>query len=332
MIPVTVQFIIAAGIIVIAGTALTRCSDAIAELTKLGRVLVGSIFLAGATSLPELMVDIHAVRLGLPDMAVGDLFGSSLFNLLILAVADLSHRSRGKMLSHTAAAHALSATMSITLAALAAIAMLVSRRIGFTILGIGIGPLAILVAYILGVRLVYFDQHAAASRTDQSITLLPPPKIGLAKAVVGYLISAAVIIIAAPFMATASGKLAEMTGLGGTFFGTTLVAFCTSLPELVATVVAVRIGAFDLALGNVFGSNAFNMILLVPLDLAFPGSLLAAVSGTHILTSLATILVTAVAILGQLYQAEKRIHFIEPDAALIIALIVGSLVMVYYLR
>jgi cation:H+ antiporter len=70
------QFVIAAAVIVAAGTALTRFADAIADLTKLGRLLVGSIFLAGATSLPELLVDVNAVRLNLPDVAVGDLMGS----------------------------------------------------------------------------------------------------------------------------------------------------------------------------------------------------------------------------------------------------------------
>lgn len=83
-----------------------------------------------------------------------------------------------------------------------------------------------------------------------------------------------------PFLAQAAGQLAEASGLGGTFIGTTLVALATSLPELVATLVPICLGAADLAIGNLFGSNAFNMLLL-PLDLAFPGSLLAGVSQTH---------------------------------------------------
>ena len=120
------QFLVAAGVIVIAGTALTRFADTIADLTKLGRLLVGSIFLAGATSLPELMVDLNAISLGLPDLAVGDLMGGSLCNLLILAVLDLSHLSKGRMLSRVSAAHALSATLSIVLTAVAAIKLSIS--------------------------------------------------------------------------------------------------------------------------------------------------------------------------------------------------------------
>jgi cation:H+ antiporter len=133
-------------------------------------------------------------------------------------------------------------------------------------------------------------------------------------------------------MAAAADELAELTGLGGTFTGTTLVALCTSLPELVATVTAVRMGAFDLAVGNIFGSNAFNMVLLFPLDVAHPGALLADVSANHAVTAIATVIVTGISILGQLYQVEKRIRFIEPDALLVVVLVVSALVGLYYLR
>ena len=82
-------FIGAGAVVILAGTALARYGDAIAEATGLGRLWIGSVLLAGATSLPELTTGISAVRLGAVDLAVGDLFGSSLANMLILAVIDL---------------------------------------------------------------------------------------------------------------------------------------------------------------------------------------------------------------------------------------------------
>lgn len=335
MAPVLLQFAVSAAVIAFAGSMLTRYADAIAELTGLGRLLVGSIFLAAATSLPELTIDISAVRMGLADMAVGDLLGSSLFNLLILAGLDLWHHSAGKMLSRAAAAHALSATMSVALTALAAMAILIGPQLeGFTFLGLGAGSMTILLAYAAGFRLVYYDQRFAASRERYEIDLAPPPAPGITKtrAIIGYLAAAAVILVAAPFLAQSAGRLADLTGLGGTFVGTTLVALCTSLPEMVTSLAAVRIKAFDLALGNIFGSNAFNMLLLAPLDLACPGSLFANISQTHVLTALAAILVTAVAVLGQLYQVERRVRFLEPDAIAVIVLILTSLAAIYYLR
>lgn len=329
------QFAVCAAAIAVAGTFLTRYADAIADLTKLGRVLVGSIFLAGATSLPELLVDINAVRQKMPDLAVGDLMGSSLFNLLILAVADLLHRSREKMLSRASAAHALSATMSIALTAMAAAAILLGKKLGtLTFLGAGPGTWLIVVAYVAGLRIVFFDQRAAAAKKDGAgqEVLLPAGRMSLARAIVGYVLCALVIVVAAPFLAGAAGVIADKTGLGTTFVGTTLVALCTSLPELVATVAAVRMGAFDLALGNIFGSNAFNMILLWPLDLFHSGPLLASASESHAVTCLATIVVTSVAVMGQLYQVETRRRFLEPDALAVVLLIVAALALLYYLK
>src|SRR5512133_2743897 len=110
-----VVFILCGAAIVAAGSFLTRFADAIADLTGWGRLLVGSILLAGATSLPALAVDTDAILLGQPNLAAGDLLGSCLCNLLILAVLDLSHFSRGRMLSSLASAHALSGMMTIIL-------------------------------------------------------------------------------------------------------------------------------------------------------------------------------------------------------------------------
>ena len=75
MLAAGVQFLVCATVIIVAGTFLTRFADAIAELTKLGRLVIGSVLLASATSLPELTVDISAIRMGMPDLAVGDLLG-----------------------------------------------------------------------------------------------------------------------------------------------------------------------------------------------------------------------------------------------------------------
>jgi len=335
MLQPVLQFVIAASLIVVAGTFLTRYADAIADLTGFGRLLVGSILLAGATSLPELAVDISAIRLGNPDLAVGDLMGSSLFNILILAMLDLSRRSRGKMFSRAVVAHALSSTASMLLAALAALSILLGPRlVGATLGSIGIGTIVIIIAYGFCIRLIFFDQRVSAQQAPaaEQQVLVPAGGLTLRHASLGFALAAIVIVFTGPFLASAADEVAELSGLGGTFVGTTLVALCTSLPELVATLTAVRMGAFDLAVGNIFGSNAFNMVLFFPLDIVHAGSLFADVSPNHAITCLATIVVTGISIMGQLYQVEKRIHFLEPDAVLVLVLVIGSLVGLYYLR
>lgn len=332
MTPAILQFVISALLIVAAGTVLTRCADAIAESTGLGRLVVGTVFLGAATSLPELSVDISAVRMNLPNMAVGDLFGSCLFNLLILAVVDLFRRTPGGMLSRSAAAHALSGANAIVLAAVVGIFLLFERLVDFGgIFGFSLGSLIVVPAYLFGLRLTYFDQRMASARIagETSAEELAGRRWPLKTAIIGYVGAAIAILVVAPWLAQAAGTIAEQLGVSGTFVGTTLVAFTTSLPELVATVAAVRIHAYDLAIGNVFGSNTFNLLMLFPLDIFHEGPLFAALAPEQGLTCFAVVLVTAIVILGQLYRVEKRVLFVEPDAGLVIVLVIATLWMIY---
>ena len=137
------------------------------------------------------------------------------------------------------------------------------------------------------------------------------------------------IFLIGPRLAETAGKIAELSGLGSSFVGTTFVALSTSLPELVASITAVRMGAFDLVIGNVFGSNAFNMLLFVPLDFAYPGSLFAVANSAHVISVLAVVVCTSVVIMGQLYLPDSRRRFIEPDAWLVITLIAIALRLVF---
>jgi cation:H+ antiporter len=334
MLGILTHFTLGAAVIVVAGIFLTRFADAIADLTGWGRLLVGSILLAGATSLPELAVDTSAILLDQPDLAVGDLMGSCLCNLLILAVLDLSQLSRGRMLSSLASAHALSGIMSIALCSVAVLAMLTRPKVQAPA-GLGLGSLVILVGYLGGSRLVYFDQRMAARPDtpgpDQAVLMPAHSRMSLARALGGFVAAAAIILLASPYVARAADQLAERSGLARSFVGTTLVALTTSLPELVASLAALRLGAYDLAIGNVFGSNSFNIAMIAVLDAFQRGPLLSVVAPVHAITGVAVILVTAVAISGQLYRVESRILFIEPDALLVVILTLGAMGLIFYL-
>jgi cation:H+ antiporter len=332
MLAASAQFVTAAAIIVVAATLLSRFADVIAEVTGLGRLLIGSILLAGATSLPELSVDISAARMGFPNVAVGDLMGSSLMNLLILGVIDLLPGSRGRALSRISSAHALPAALGILLTALAAAAIITRSSIG--VYNIGVAGVGLALVYLFGMRMIYMDQKLSAPMhtADPALAKEAHRPGAMRNALIGFGLAAAVIVFTAGYLAQAAGELAELSGLGGTFVGTTLVALSTSLPELVASLAALRMRAPDLALGNLLGSNVFNMALLLPLDLAYPGALFADISLTHALTGLAAIVVTSVVVMGQLYQAERRVRLVEPDGWLIIVLVIGSLAMVFMFR
>jgi len=343
MIELVAQFVGLAAIVATAGTILAQSADRIAQVTGLGRLLVGSVLLAAATSLPELSVDVAAVRSGMTDLAAGDLLGSSLMNLLILAGVDLAQRTGRRMLSREAASHALSATLSIALTGLVGTAVLTAGKLpSVTFLGVGGWSWAILVAWLLGARMIFIDQRisvrasieaAKGADSEDGPAAPAPPRSRAAIIQPGllFLAAAVALLVAGPRLAHVADELAIASGLGQSFIGTTLVAVTTSLPELVASITAVRMGAFDLAIGNTFGSNAFNMTMFVPLDAIHDGPLFASVSPVHAVTALAVIVASAVAVLGQLYHEERRIPVIEPDAALVLLIVFGALAMVYRL-
>lgn len=303
-----------------AGVALARYGDAIAERTGMGRVWLGAVLLAGATSLPELATDVTAVRIGAADLAFGDIFGSCMANMLILGLIDLVHPRR-RVLRSATFDHALAATLAITLLALATVYMLVPPS--STAHGVTIESLSLVVIYIAGARVVFRHVTRTTPGAVQSEAAEVRSAEGtpsLRRAVAGFSVAALVIVVVAPLFARAAEGLAEVTGLGATFMGTWAVGFATSLPELVASIAAVRMGAFDLAVGNLFGSNAFNIVIIFALDVAHTGGpIFAAVSAVHVLSAIFSILLTALGLAAIIYRGQQRFKVVEPDALLIVA-------------
>lgn len=310
-------FLASGAAIVLAGAALARFADVIAERTQLGRVWIGSVLLAGATSLPELATDLVAVRLGAVDLAVGDLFGSSLANMLILANLDLFASRRG-LLQRAALDHALAASLAIALNALAAALVVVRPEVSF--LSVGPGSAVLFLFYIAGTRAVFRHSMRDVLRAEAA-PVGPDTKQApsLRQALRGFALAALLVLAAAPVFAWSARGVAQISGLGDTFFGTTFVGLATSLPELTASLAAVRMGAFDLAVGNLFGSNAINMALMLPLDLAQPGSLFGVIDRGHALAGLFAVVLMSLGLAAIVYRAKRRYAMIEPDSLLMIA-------------
>lgn len=326
-------FALSAVVIVFAGAKLSQYGDQIADETGLGRLWVGVVLIAGATSLPELVTDISAVRLGAPDLAVGDLFGSSMTNMLILGVIDLIHRQK-RVWQRAALEQTLSAALAVILTCMAG--LFVALRTDLDLRVAGLETFFIALLYVLGMRVVYRQEDV--KRRQRALELVREPETGhaeakrggLKRAAIGFSLASLAILVAAPALAISAKSIAEQSGISSGFMGTLFVGAVTSLPELVTALAAVRLGAFDLAVGNLFGSNAFNMFALFLVDLANPsGPLLAAVSATHALTAFLAILLMNIGLMGIIYRAEKRFLLIEPDSALMIVGYVLGMWMLY---
>lgn len=326
MVVILVQFCFSAFLIIGAGIYLTTSADRIAEITGLGKLIIGSILLAGATSLTEIFVGINAVKQRIPELAFGNLLGACLVNLFILALADSFHLSHKKRFSLTSAGHALSACLLILLIILVAVGiLLVPEKGGFTLLNASLPSYLILGIYFLSMWIIFKNQN---SLQDRKTTISIPFK-DIVPSLTIFVISAIVIAYACPILVNAAESLAIKSGLGETFIGLTLVSMATSLPELISTTKAVRMGSYEMAFGNILGSNAYNIVVIALLDFFVNGSIFGAVGNIHIFTCLAIIMCIAIAIIGQLYQVERTKKVFEPDAVMIMLTVVISYYVIY---
>lgn len=328
-----IGFIICTLAIVFSGTQLSRYGDIIAEKTGMGRTWIGVVLMASITSLPELVTGISSVTYaGVPDIAVGDVLGSCAFNMLILAFLDAIHR-RTPISAKAHHGNILSAGFGILLLGIVSMSLFFGNRI----IAIGwIGPYSLLfiVVYFLAIRLVYFyEKRRIAAFFQKEARELKYKDIETKTAIVNYVINASIIIIAAIFLPTIGAGIAERTGLGQTFVGNIFIAISTSLPELVVSVAAVKIGAINLAIGNLFGSNIFNIFILAIDDIFFiKGHILAFANQNHIISALSALLMTAIAIIGLTYRVEKKALILAWDSVGMMLVYIVNLMLLYSLR
>jgi len=326
-----IQFLISAGIILAAGTQLTKQADRLSDALGLGKVWIGVVLLGLVTSLPEAGSSLYAAAvLSADDLAVGNMVGSNNFNLLLIVFLDLVYR-KGAVTNLVTyhKAHFLSAAFALALAGTAALEIGLSRVMPLPeIFGVSVGSVTIACLYFLGMRKIYVSNpgQGPAAEDRQSLPSLRIIYLGLA-------LSAAGVVIGAVLLAHSADILAQETGLGGTFVGSLFLAAATSLPELVVTVSALKMGQVDLAVGNIFGSNMVNMFLLAVCDPFARGrALLQQVSTAHVVTIAAGFLMTWIVVQGLKQNTKRKFLNIGWDSWMILAVYVLGIVVLYGIR
>ncbi len=320
-------FLLSGVLVGVAGFRLAAAGDTIAEGTGLGGLWVGAILIAGVTSLPELTTDASAILQGNPDLAVGDLLGSSMANMAILAGADLGARNT-RLLTRVAVNQALLGTLAIFLTAVAVLGILGAGT--GSILGLGWPATAIGVAYLAGMRLIHRNREEPSFRTPAEVAAARPGRPALRRAVIEFAVAALVIFLAAPFLARSAGDLAVQLGWAQGFVGTLFLAIATSLPEAAVTVASMRAGWYNLAVGNLLGSNCFNMAAVVPLDVIHgPGSLLGAADPALAVPALFAVLLMSLAQLDVLNRSERRLWAVEPGPAVMMLVYLVGLYLAF---
>jgi cation:H+ antiporter len=300
------EFCACAVVIVLAGIRLSRFGDVIAEKTGLGGTWVGLILLATVTSIPELITGASSVVLfHVPDIAVGDAVGSCMFNLLIFAFLDVRHPQPFSSSIH--GGHVLPAAFGLVQLGLAAMAILAGSHA--LVLGwVGLQSVVFLAVYVLAMRTISKFERARAVALAEHLAGEPRfGAISLRRAAILFALYALVLTAAAVLLPGVGDRLAHQTGLAQSVVGSLFVAASTSLPEVVVSMAAARLGALDLAAGNLLGSNLFNIAVLGFDDvIGTSGPLLASASPTHLISLVAAMVMTGIAIIGLTYRAQRK--------------------------
>jgi cation:H+ antiporter len=299
--------------IAVAGWTLVWAADVIAERTGLGRAFLGMILVATITSLPELSTGLSAVTIARsPDIAVGDVVGSCVFNLLLFAVADAASRGVA-FYGHLSSSHNLTAAFGMILLGLLALSIIAPETARFSIGHIGIYSVLLAVLYFAAARLLYAINIEATPATMDAIS----GAMSLRSAVSRCVVSGCIVTIAGILLAVSASRIAEQTNISASFIGVLLVAAVTSLPELVTTLVAVRLRSFDLAAGGLLGSNLFNMVVLVADDIAYlDGPLLGSASESLAISAVVAMVMTAIIIAALNYVRRTKPHPVDLWAGL----------------
>jgi cation:H+ antiporter len=305
---VWLQFAACLALIGAAGFRLSRYGDVIAEKTGLGGTWIGLVLLATVTSLPELVTGISAVAVaGVPEIAVGDALGSCVFNLLIIVVLDFLYRGES-VYTRASQGHVLSGGFGIVLIGFVGFNIVIANHGTPWQLGhVGLYTPVIVLLYAVAMRTIfrYEKEHIGAWAEGAAQRY---PETTLRQAALGYGGAAAVVVGAGLFLPFVGREIAAQMGWSQSFVGTLFVAFATSVPEMAVTIGALRIGALDLAIGNLFGSNLFDILIIAIDDLFYlPGPLLAHVSPTHAASALSAMMMTGVAVVGLLYRPKTRV-------------------------
>ncbi len=326
------QFLATALVIVLAGVRLAHYGDVIGEKSGLGRSWIGLILLAATTSLPELFTGFGATALAdLPDIAIGDVLGSCMFNLLILSAMDAVQPEPLTARAHQG--HALSIGFGLLLLGVAGFGLLAGDRIA--IAGwIGWSTPALILLYVVAMRVSFsHEQQRRASETREVAQALQYGDTTLRAAILHYAAAAVFVVAAALWLPQLGATVARQTGLGEAFVGSLLVAITTSLPEIVVSLAAVRIGAIDLGVANVLGSNLFNLLILGLDDLFYRrGPLLAEAAPGHTVTIVAVVTMNALFLIGLTYRAMTKRFAIAWDTGAIAAVYVLAVALAYALR
>ena len=235
--------------------------DLIDKKTDLSGAFIGGVILAAVTSLPELFTSISAVLfVKQPDLVMGNILGSNLFNMCIFGGAALI---AAKSLCRSTIGSSHFKTTVITFIMFSIMLLPVVFKKDYTVVGISVYSIILLVLYACSIKFMAGDSAESEGEDNSDLTIK--------QIIIRFVIMAVLLVVASIFITIAADHLSEEFNLGKTVGGALFLGVATSLPELTSSIALIRKGNFNACAGNVMGSGVFNFCIISVADILYRG-------------------------------------------------------------
>ena len=316
----------------VAGMLLSKATDTLDARLGLGDELGGILLLAVAGSLPELAITVSAAARGNLAIAAGNLIGGIAVQTMVLVVCDIAS---GPQRPLTFLAGALTPVLEGALVILVVSGVLMGALLkpSTAIAGV-VSPasVAIVVVWLLGVYVINRVRKTPRWRVDmpgarrgrtrrerRKAEVHPFPSTSTARVALYFGVACAVTLVAGVALEVSGSELATRAGINGVIFGATALAAATALPEISSGIAAVQLGDNALAIGDVFGGNAFQICLFLVADLVAGAPVLPTAGRLNAWLAALGIALTSIYMIGVVARPLRTRARLGPDSILAIA-------------
>jgi cation:H+ antiporter len=319
----------------LAGIALSRATDCLDDRLHLGEALGGVVLLAISGTLPEIAITVSAVLQGHVEIAAGNLIGGIAVQTMVLAVCD---RAVGGDKPLTYLVGSLIPVLEGALVVVIVAIMLMGTILPETTSIGGVSPasIGIVVAWLLGIYLIDrvrrhqpWEVTMPGSRSGRRHRRVPHPTAGkpfpnvsTTRVVLLFAAASAMTLVAGVMLETSGSLLAARAGVDGVVFGATFLALASALPEISTGIEAVRLGDNELAIGDIFGGNAFQLCLFVLADALAGMPLMPAAGRANAWLGALGIVLTGIYVSAIIVRGERRHAGFGVDSLLAIVVFV----------
>ena len=299
---------------------MVKYGDILASITGLGRLFVGSILVALATSLPELSANISAVLLDPPNpaLALGDILGSNMVNMLIFGSVALIFGGK-TVIDQISSSQIYLASLSIFMTIIVLVVALINFSYSF--FNVGLSSLIIIIFYIVGLRLTY-ALKPEEEEDDEDV------EISSKKAWLYFISISIGVIFSGYFLAYSVDNISHETGVASSTLGIIVSSIVTSMPEASAFFASVRLKAADLGVAGLFGSCVFNVTIIFYTDIFYIGNIVQQFENSHIIATFTGLFLISLAGLAVYLKSKARGFIINSTLASIVLVYAVGIILI----